>query len=310
MHMNLHRSYTALLAPVLLLQILVLVLFDAPIMERSVSPATAATMPSDGVSVTIQSIGDPIPVWNSVDTWKKCRMIDVPDIPARAFVGNTVTTDFDSDTASMPTIHMICGAVEYHEMHGPSLLNQTRSCSTTWNATKDGEPSHFAANEFIDSTIRFDNGTVVALIHTEFPGDRYNACAMMADEWGEDESTQQLGQWHRHRRRLVDNLRSLPGPLMYPSCWMVTVGLGVSYDWGHTWQHIAPPPHHLVAAVPYTYNQQYLAYGWGDPSNIVKNPGDGFYYATIWNRNQVGIQGPGICVIRTNDLMNPKSWRA
>ncbi|KAG7352493.1 hypothetical protein IV203_008541 [Nitzschia inconspicua] len=252
-------------------------------------------------SIFIRSIGEPIMVWSSLDTWKKCRLIDVPDIPARVFVTNTTHTHRN------PNLQMICGAVGYHEMHGPSLLNQTRSCDISWNATKDGDPSHFAGNEFIDSTVRFDNGTVIALIHTEYPGERYNACDTAVTE-KERESDDSSSQPER-QRRYFDAL-NLQNPLTYPTCWMVTIGLGISFDWGHTWQHIAEPPHHLVAAVPYTYKQEFPAYGWGDPNNIVRNPNDGYYYVTVWNRNQVGVQGPGICVMRTNDLMDPKSWRA
>ena len=53
--------------------------------------------------------------------------------------------------------------------------------------------------------------------------------------------------------------------------------------------------HSLPAHVNSTRAQ---AYGWGDPSNIMKHPKDGFYYAAIWNRNQVGLQAPGICMMR------------
>jgi hypothetical protein len=65
-----------------------------------------------------------------------------------------------------------------------------------------------------------------------------------------------------------------------------------------------------VAAVPYPYNQTQLAYGWGDPSNIVKHPIDGYYYIAMWNRDQVGVQEAGVCIARSNNLMDPKSWRA
>jgi hypothetical protein len=271
---------------------------------RLSSPPTASpSSPVFGIpsTISIRSIGYPIPVWSSVDTLKKCHIIDVPDIPARAFVANT------TNSGDNHVIQMICGAVGYHEMHGPSLLNQTRSCKVAWNATKDGDPSLFAANEFIDSTVRFDNGTVVALIHTEFPGDRYNAChvATMQKEWNDDHPLQQQQRYSKRHSPLHRD-----GPLTYPTCWMVAIGLGISYDSGHSWQHIADPPHHLVAAVPYTYNESYMAYRWGDPSNIFRNPSDGYYYATVWNRNQVGLQSPGICVMRTNNLMDPKSWRA
>ena len=124
---------------------------------------------------------------------------------------------------------------------------------------------------------------MVALVHTEYPGNVYNSTGPNAPE-------------------------CTIHP--YPTCWTVTIGLAVSHDFGNTWAHARPPPHHLVAAVPYQYNQSQRAPGWGDPSNILRHPVDGYYYAAIWNRNQVGLQAPGICMMRTNDLMDPASWRA
>ena len=61
---------------------------------------------------------------------------------------------------------------------------------------------------------------------------------------------------------------------------------------------LPPRASQLVAAVPYGYNQNQLAYGWGDPSNIIKHPKQDFYYVAMWNRNQVGLQAPGICMMR------------
>jgi hypothetical protein len=171
---------------------------------------------------------------------------------------------------------MIVGSTSFHKMTGPSVLNVTRECHASWNKTGDGNPADFAGNEFLDSPIVFANGTVVALVHTEYPGGSYNNCSTGAS---------------------------------YPLCWTVTIGLAISHDWGDTWSHAREPPNHLVAAVPYQYSETQLAYGWGDPSNIVKSPKDGFYYAAIWNRHQVGLQAPGICMIRTRDLMDPSSWR-
>ena len=164
---------------------------------------------------------------------------------------------------------MIVGATSYHKMSGPDLLNQTRECRVAYNQTADPDPRMFAGDEFIDSPFAFDNGTVVSLIHTEYPGNVYNKTG-------------------------PDAPMCTTHP--YPTCWTVTIGLGISDDWGATWRHARPPPHHLVAAVPYGYNQSQLAYGWGDPSNILKHPKDGHYYAAIWNRNQVmGEPSTGFC---------------
>lgn len=57
--------------------------------------------------------------------------------------------------------------------------------------------------------------------------------------------------------------------------------------------------------MPYGYNESQLAYGWGDPSNILKHPKDGYYYAAMWNRNQVGLQAPGICMMRESTSSPP-----
>jgi len=190
--------------------------------------------------------------------------MDVPDIPARQYIDNKGVT------------HMVVGATQYHVTTGTDMFKLNRSCAIAFNETGDSDPAMFAGDEFLDSTHSFGNGTVISLVHTEYPGNVYDNCTTTAE---------------------------------YPTCWTVTLGLAVSHDWGMTWKHARPPPHHLVAAVPYGYNQSQMAYGWGDPSNIVKSPKDDFYYVAFWNRNQVGLQPPGICIARTKELLDPSSWR-
>ena len=85
--------------------------------------------------------------------------------------------------------------------------------------------------------------------------------------------------------------------------------LAVSHDWGLTWSHALPPPHNLVAAVPYVYNQSWAAYGWAAPA-LIRSPADDFFYVLMWNKHTVGLQPKGITVMRTRDLTNPRSWRA
>jgi hypothetical protein len=135
----------------------------------------------------------------------------------------------------------------------------------------------FASAEWLDSPHAFPNGTVVALVHVEYD-------AM--------------------------NIEVPKCPHSYPLCWTVTVTQAISDDYGLTWRHARPPPAHLVAAVPYAFNQSQPASGWGDPSNIFQNPRDGLFYFAVLNRNQVGLQAPGICFARTADLTDPSSWRA
>lgn len=47
-------------------------------------------------------------------------------------------------------------------------------------------------------------------------------------------------------------LQCEPG-VTYPYCWTVSMTLAVSHDWGATWKHALPPPHHMVATPPYKY---------------------------------------------------------
>ena len=112
--------------------------------------------PATGVS--LKQSGKSVDVWAAVSTLRKCGHIDVPDIPARAFVDKSGLT------------HMIVGSTGFHPMNGPSILmngSATRACEAAWNQTADPDPAHFAGDEFLDSPIAFENGTVVALVHTE-----------------------------------------------------------------------------------------------------------------------------------------------
>ena len=211
--------------------------------------------------------GPPVSVWGSIDALHKCGVNDVPDIPARAFQ--------DADGV----VHMIVGSTSFHLMTGPTVFNQTRSCFPSWNSTQSPVESDYAAAQWLDSPHVFPNGTVIALVHNEYP----------------DNTTWQ----HAHNCSRG-----------YPYCWQASVGLAISSDWGTTWALAAPPPGHLVAAVPYKVNSSQLASGWGDPSNIFLSPADGLYYMAVLNRNPVGLQPAGVCFARTADLTSPSSWRA
>lgn len=216
----------------------------------------------------IVDTGEPFVVWDTQDS--KCNNyknpLDLPDVPARAFVDDKNIT------------HLITADTTTWISYGSSILNVTRNCTIAFNATLDPDPSAFAADEFLDATYSFGNGTVVALIHTEYPGNRFNNCV---------------------------------AETAYPRCWTVTIGLAVSHDWGYSWKHARPPPNHLVASVPYKYDPtgRDFAFGWGDTSGIVRNPHNGWYFVAMFNRNPIGLQHNGTCVMRTKTLLDPKSWR-
>lgn len=137
------------------------------LLKSSSQQPIIASRSNSNSTISIKIVGTPVSVWSCAETWKNCHykkgQIDFADIPARAFVVDDGAPGSSDETTK---IRINVGGIGYHEMHGPNLLNQTRSCQISWNATFDPDPSMFAGNEFLDSWYRFDNGTAVSLIHT------------------------------------------------------------------------------------------------------------------------------------------------
>jgi hypothetical protein len=215
-------------------------------------------------------VSQPFTLWNTSDSHceRDGSPIDLPDTPARAFVGagsRTFVVAVDS-TSRLSS--------------GTTLLNTSRDCAIVWNSTLSPDPSVYASNEFLDATFAFGNGTVVALLHNEFPGNNFKKEGVNCSHAG------------------------------WPACWTVSLTLAISQDSGRTWAHAAPPPRNLVAAVPYPYEDSTTIFGWGDTGGIVRDPRTGYFYATMYNRMAKGLQARGICVMRTQSLLEASSWRA
>jgi hypothetical protein len=91
-------------------------------------------------------------------------------------------------------------------------------------------------------------------------------------------------------------------------CWYNSIAYAVSTDGGHTFTH-AVPPAHLVGPAPEVWNPQGppQPYGYFNPSNVVLAQ-DGFFYSVFVANARGGPQG--VCLIRTQTLGDPTSWRA
>jgi hypothetical protein len=91
----------------------------------------------------------------------------------------------------------------------------------------------------------------------------------------------------------------------------MNVSYAISNDGGKTFNQ-PPAPNHLVSALPFKYQPNGGLVAQWQPSNIVKSPKDGYYYALVQidirRTGEVGFQG--MCVMRTLTLEDPQSWRA
>jgi hypothetical protein len=159
-------------------------------------------------------------------------------------------------------------------MLGPDLNTLALDCSAVMRSQNAADPSLFADMEWVASPYTEDGQTVYALIHNEY--------------WG-----------HTHAGQC-------PQQDYFP-CWDNSITLGISTDGGATYAHALPPPAHLVARLPYPYEAGAGPEGARGPSNIIKGP-EGYFYS-FFNVSMYRTQEQRVCLMRTDDLTDPTSWR-
>ena len=170
-------------------------------------------------------------------------------------------------------------------MVGPDLGHLTHDCTVVLGSKYNPDPAAFDDKQWISSVYTTDGTTVYALLHAEYQGNTHP---------GKCPSGQ------------------------YFQCWWNTIVLAVSKDGGNSYQHLGPR-NGLVAAIPYRYRPDKGSgidgsEGEFGPSQIVRNPSNGYYYAIIGEKIQPRAPGEpiraGSCIIRTRNLADPTSWRA
>ena len=144
-------------------------------------------------------------------------------------------------------VHLIASHYVTRAMVGPSLDTVRHDCRRLMVSDLDGDPARFDDREWITAPYTTDGRTVHALVHDEYQGDKHPGRCPSED---------------------------------YLKCWYNSITLARSTDGGRTFTHAAPP-RHLVASVPYRYEPDAGPFGLFQPSNIVRGPEDGFYYALI-----------------------------
>jgi hypothetical protein len=170
-------------------------------------------------------------------------------------------------------VRLIASHMEARAMAGPDLDHLRHDCRVLFAGRHDDDPGAYDDRAWILSPYTLDGRTVFALVHNEFHA----------------------------------NLRPTLCPSHdYQRCWFNAVTFAVSRDGGTTFAS-PPRPDHLVMALPYRYPGEIGSRaGYFNPSNIVAL--DGFYYALVYAASYRD-QRQGLCLIRTDHLEDPRSWR-
>lgn len=170
-------------------------------------------------------------------------------------------------------VQLISSHLETRRMIGPSLDDVTRDCTVLMTSDHDPDPSLFDDNQWIAAPYTEDGTTIYALVHQEYHGWEHGSDCASDDHF---------------------------------FCWYNSVTLALSTDAGQTYDEAAAPPGQLVAALPDRYQAGAGPNGVFEPSNIVKK--DGAFYAFVRIDETSGDQ-QRICLMRTQDLSDPGSWR-
>lgn len=177
-------------------------------------------------------------------------------------------------------VHLISTTAVARAMVGPTLDTVKQDCHVIFRSAADSDPSHFDDQNTLMSFFSLDGRVVAALVHSEFHGwEHPGMCQTPKAGW----------------------------PLR-ANCWWNTVTFALSADGGYAFTQ-PQPPLLLVASLPYRYvigNRAGVS-GYEQPTNILKV--GNFYYAMI-NDWPFKDQAYGPCLIRTTDVLDPKSWRA
>jgi len=205
-------------------------------------------------------------------TTDRCEDESIPDIAARAF----------RDASG--NVQLNIGHYVNYRMVGPDFDSLVSDCTAPVLASDfDSDPSQFNDSEWIGAFYTEDGQTVYALVHNEYRGVTHQAA--------------RPGQCPSN-----DNL----------TCLDTSFTMAISTDAGQTFSDIAPPPNHLVATMPYVFNDEGVPSGIRQPSNIVRGPDDYFYlFGSISDYPAAPGDFPPqwVCALRTNDLADPSSWR-
>jgi hypothetical protein len=170
-------------------------------------------------------------------------------------------------------VHLIASHDIWREFTGTSLDTVKYNCRVRYSSAGSNDPAMLSDYQWLASPYTIDGQHIDAIVHNEYHPD------LQSD----------LCPSHK-----------------YIICWLNTLTYIRSEDGGQTYRQPSPPTN-FVAGLPYPYRPEIgFPIGYFQPSNIVELAG--FYYV-LFTTNAYLRQEAGTCIMRTNDLSNPATWR-
>lgn len=158
---------------------------------------------------------------------------------------------------------------------GNNLNNTTPACKNIFTAPMDKNPENFNARIWLQTFYTEDGNTIYSLGSSDYHGTWFKNCL----------------------KPITENF----------DCWWSAIVLAISKDGGNTFS-IDTPPRHIIARPPHKYiSNPGNPAGFLTTSNIIRN--GSFYYTFVYSSGYKE-QKQGNCLIRTDDLSDPRSWRA
>jgi hypothetical protein len=211
------------------------------------------------------------------------------DLPSIAVTGTSAATVFrytidacsPEDIPDAPArafrdatgnVHLFATHYINRQMIGRSLVDLMHHCDVVFEGADDPRPENINNREWLASFFTRDGQSIMAIIHNEYHGIFWpNGCWTMT----------------------------------WTDCWFNSLRFAMSSDGGF---HFQQAPVLAAPNGPYA-TTQVGPFGFFNPTNIVRNPVDGYYYAIIFAADPT-LDLAGSCLIRTADPANYASWRA
>lgn len=196
-------------------------------------------------------------------------------------------------------------AADHRHMYAgvaPTLQRAPAACSGRVMASHDAHgydsgPQSYANFQWLQSVRVFADGTAAALVHNEFKGE-----------------FAPLGEYCS--RHCADGSPVNASGCRDVICEIWSTGLATSSDGGATFSLAAPPPAHLVAALPHEFSFDQPISGYGAISPALRGD-DGAFYGSINVVNRCtngsaacGHTAAGNCLWRATDFRDPGTFRA